>query len=325
MRPSLVFPSLLFPVLLVACREHKPGPPAAPPVAAAAAPAVSKPAAAKVPAPAPTWEQREAEAAALRERVVLMLAIFGDKYNPTSNDAPMKLAAVDAPDESLYAIEPVAHSFLPNGDAVLVANALADDPGRRDGQRIHTEGGLLNIFILRKTEGRWNLLKHHPNIARMGSWERIGKAEFLKLGPGKAGLAMHFGGEFLQFSYSAMALFDLGADPIRPLTSGNGDGNGDGEGIALASSSRDCIPEEVDPCYQIAATWRLAASASGAAYDDLVLSFTGQDDRKKEARRAGKPGPVLASDITSHKGTARYAHDGKRYVLVEGKNPAQQD
>lgn len=319
MRPSVLFPSLLLPVLLLACRERQPPPPAAPAAPAAPAPTVvaASLAAASVPArgpaSAPTLEQREAEAADMRQRVVLMHAIFGDQYNPASDSAPMKLADVDHPDESMYAIEPVAHSFLPNGDAVLVANALVALPGR-DGNRIHTEGGVLNIFILRKSEGRWTLLKHHPNIARMGSWERIGKAQFVNLGVGKPGLAMRFGAGFQQFSKSEMALFDLSADPIRPLA---------GDGIALASSSPGCVPEELETCYDIAATWRFSASASGAAYDDLVLSFTGQDDSKKQARRKGQEGPVVAADITGHKESARYAYDGKSYVLVEGKNPVQ--
>jgi hypothetical protein len=310
MRIVLVFPCLLLGILLASCREHPPAP-------AAAVPA-SAPVAAPVPAAAspsvPTAQQLDAEAAALRERAVLMQAIFGDKFNSSSNEAPMQLGEPDRDGERMYAIEPVAHSLLPNGDAVLVANALEVLPDR-DGNRIHTEGGLLNIFIVRKREGRWRLLKHHANIARMGSWERIGKAEFVNLASGKPGLLMRFGSGFQQFSESAIGLFDLGADPIRPLA---------GEGIAVAASSPGCVPEELETCYEIGARWRFAASASGAAYDDLVLTFSGQDDSKKNARRKGKPGPLLPADLSSHNGSARYAYDGQHYVLVEGRNPARE-
>ncbi|NHZ94996.1 hypothetical protein [Massilia sp. CCM 8734] len=317
MRSTVLFASVLLPLLLASCGERKPATSAARPALAAAPHAgasAADPVALAARPPAPTPEQLEAGAAAVRERAVLMHAIFGDLFNSASNDAPMKLADPDQPGERMYAIEPVAHTFLPNGDAVLVAKALVEQPDR-DGNRIHTEGGLLNIFIVRKTDGRWTLLKHHANIARMGSWERIGKAEFVNLAAGKPGLAMRFGSGFQQMSESAIGLFDLGADPIHALT---------GEGVAVAASSPGCVPEELETCYEIAANWRFAASASGAAYDDLVFTFTGQDDGKKDGRRKGEQGPVLAADMTGHKGSARYAYDGKRYVLVEGKNPAQE-
>lgn len=304
MRPAALFLIILFPVLLCACREHKPAAPAA-----SARP--SAPVAVPASAP-PTAEQLEAEAAALRERAVLMHAIFGEKFDPTANEAPMELSAPDQPGVRMYAIEPVAHAFLPNGDAALVANALRVEAGRGD-SRDPNEGGLLNIFILRKADGRWSLLKHHANVARLGGWERIGTATFMHLAAGKPGLAMLHGTAIGGYADRRLSLFDLGADPIRSLTGG---------GIAIATSNPSCEPEEEETCYDIVSGWRFALAAGGAAYNDLVFQFRGQDDSKKERRRKGKEGPRLVSDITRLGGAARYAYDGKTYVLVEGKNLA---
>ncbi|NHZ89784.1 hypothetical protein F2P45_12280 [Massilia sp. CCM 8733] len=320
MPTSALLTRLFLCALLCACREQRPAAtPAAPAVAASAsatAAVTAPPASEAVPAPpAPTPEQLEAQAAGMRERVVLMQSIFGGKFNPVRNDATMQLSVPEEPGMQVYTIEPVAHTFLPNGDAALVANALRGDRGPDDG-RVRTEGGLLNIFILRKTEGRWALLKHHTNIARMGSWESIGRARFMQLAPGKPGLAMLHGFAMMDYAHRRLSLFDLTADPVRSLT---------GDGITIFFSTSGCVPEEENICSDIVAGWRFALPAAQADYNDLVLTFVGQDDGKKEARRKGQEGPVLASDITSLNGSARYAYNGKTYVLVEGKNPAPQE
>jgi hypothetical protein len=53
----------------------------------------------------------------------------------------------------------------------------------------------------------------------------------------------------------------------------------------------------------------------GAAYDDLVLRFTGYDEsRTEEAAETEVP---KRNEV---KGIARYKFDGGRYVLVEGEN-----
>ncbi|ATQ73219.1 hypothetical protein CR152_00870 [Massilia violaceinigra] len=312
MRSAVLFLGVLFPILLASCRERT----AASVSASAGAPAT--PAAVRVaeavPAPPPpTPEELEAGAAALRERAVLMHAIFGTKFNPAANEASIEMRAPDEPDMSMYTIEPVAHAFLPNGDAALVANALivrAD----RDGIRVHTDGGLLNVFILRQADGRWTLLKHHANVARLGTWERIGTAKFMHLAPGKPGLAMLYGSAFQGYVERYLSLFDLGAADLRDLT---------GDGIALSASALACEPADTETCYDVTSGWRFAVSASGAAYNDLVFQFRGEEDSKKDVRRKGAEGPRLASDITRLDGAARYAYDGKTYVLVEGKNLAK--
>ncbi|MDQ1815369.1 hypothetical protein RBA41_18875 [Massilia sp. CCM 9210] len=291
MRSAVLFLGVLFPILLASCREHTP--------ASATVPAT--PAAARV-----AVAEAEAEA-------VLMHAIFGAKFNPAANEAPIEMSAPDQPGMRMYTIEPVAHAFLPNGDAALVANALAVQAGR-DGIRVHTEGGLLNVFILRKADGRWTLLKHHVNVARLGTWERIGTARFMHLAPGKPGLAMLYGSAFQGYVERYLSLFDLGAADLRDLT---------GDGIAVSASALACEPADTETCYEVASGWRFAVSASGAAYNDLVFQFRGEEDSKKDVRRKGGEGPRLASDITRLDGAARYAYDGKTYVLVEGKNLAR--
>ncbi|NHZ44117.1 hypothetical protein [Massilia aquatica] len=316
MRRTIPLTSLLLCALLCACREQRPAATPAAPAASASATATAPPVSEAVPAaPELTPEQREAEAAGMRERVVLMQAIFGGKFNPVHNAATMQLSVPEEPGMHVYTIEPVAHTILPNGDAALVANALHGERGPDD-NRVRTEGGLLNIFILRKTNGRWALLKHHPNIARMGSWETIGRARFMQLAPGKPGLAMLHGFAMMDYAQRKLSLFDLTADPVRSLT---------GDGITIFFSTSGCVPEEENICSDIVAGWRFALPAAQADYNDLVLTFVGQDDGKKEARRKGQEGPVLASDITSLNGTARYAYNGKTYVLVEGKNPGPEE
>ncbi|UOD31982.1 hypothetical protein INH39_10090 [Massilia violaceinigra] len=316
MRGTISLTSLLLCALLGACREQRPAATPAAPAASASATATAPPVSEAVPAaPELTPEQREADAAGMRERVVLMQAIFGGKFNPVHNAATMRLSVPEEPGMHVYTIEPVAHTILPNGDAALVANALRGERGPDD-NRVRAEGGLLNIFILRKTNGRWALLKHHPNIARMGSWETIGRARFMQLAPGKPGLAMLHGFAMMDYAQRKLSLFDLTADPVRSLT---------GDGITIFFSTSGCVPEEENICSDIVAGWRFALPAAQADYNDLVLTFVGQDDGKKEARRKGQEGPVLASDITSLNGTARYAYNGKTYVLVEGKNPGPEE
>ena len=155
----------------------------------------------------------------------------------------------------------------------------------------------------------WQVVTRLENIATLGSSGQLGEVHWVMLGAGKQGLAIRHGYTGQGYTITQLALFELGADKVTEL---------DG-GIDLHSDNEGACGPEMDNCWMVDGNWHFAAARDGGAYDDLLIDFTG-------ASRKIKPGVQVKDEqepprlITPMNGRARYAFDGKKYKLVEGKN-----
>jgi len=308
--------------LLSACSDKTATPPAAPapvpvPVATPAATPAEAPAA-EAPAAAKSDEMKTPEARARdsKQAAAMMLAIFGKNYRPDSDDALADLQDPDSKDAKAdklsYVVSAVSHKLLPDGRAILVANAeTANTEGSAESG--HSSPGLLNVFYLapkgKPGDEAWQVVTRLENIATLGSSGQLGEVHWVMLGAGKQGLAIRHGYTGQGYTITQLALFELGTDKVTEL---------DG-GIDLHSDNEGACGPEMDNCWMVDGNWHFAAARDGGAYDDLLIDFTG-------ASRKIKPGVQVKDDqepprlITQMNGRARYAFDGKKYKLVEGKN-----
>lgn len=308
--------------LLSACSDKTATPPAAPapvpvPVATPAATPAEAPAA-EAPAAAKSDEMKTPEARARdsKQAAAMMLAIFGKNYRPDSDDALADLPDPDSKDAKAdklsYVVSAVSHKLLPDGRAILVANAeTANTEGSAESG--HSSPGLLNVFYLapkgKPGDEAWQVVTRLENIATLGSSGQLGEVHWVMLGAGKQGLAIRHGYTGQGYTITQLALFELGTDKVTEL---------DG-GIDLHSDNEGACGPEMDNCWMVDGNWHFAAARDGGAYDDLLIDFTG-------ASRKIKPGVQVKDDqepprlITQMNGRARYAFDGKKYKLVEGKN-----
>ena len=195
-------------------------------------------------------------------------------------------------------------TVLPTGETVMVVNAWELDD---DGTPIvaHITSGLLNIFVLKEIEGRWQMLGRFENIDQLGSsgeLGELGEINWVDLGAGKTGLAMLHGGAWQGFTITDLSLYDVTAGKVRALTKGVIPVHSDNEG--------SCMPAV--ECWSHDGSWRFAATAAGAGYDDLIIEF----DSEKWTENAQGDAPHRHV-----KRTARYRFDGGKFVLVEGSNP----
>lgn len=289
-----------------------PAPVAAPAATPAEAPAADEPVAAK----SDEMKTPEARARDSKLEAAMMLAIFGKNYRPDSDDALADLQdpdSKDARDDKLsYVVSAVSHKLLPDGRAILVANAeTANTEGSAESG--HSSPGLLNVFYLapkgKPGDEAWQVVTRLENIATLGSSGQLGEVHWVMLGAGKQGLAIRHGYTGQGYTITQLALFEIGADKVTEL---------DG-GIDLHSDNEGACGPEMDNCWVVDGNWHFAAARDGGAYDDLLIDFTG-------ASRKIKPGVQVKEDqepprlITQMNGRARYAFDGKKYKLVEGKN-----
>jgi len=308
--------------LLGACSDKTATPPAAPapvpvPVATPAANPPEAPAA-EAPVAAKSDEMKTPEARARDSKLeaAMMQAIFGKNYRPDSDDALADLADPDSKearaDKLSYVVSAVSHKLLPDGRAILVANAeTANTEGSAESG--HASPGLLNMFYLapkgKPADEAWQVVTRLENIATLGSSGQLGEVHWVMLGAGKQGLAIRHGYTGQGYTITQLALFELGADKVTEL---------DG-GIDLHSDNEGACGPEMDNCWLVDGNWHFAAARDGGAYDDLLIDFKG-------ASRKIKPGVQVKEDqepprlITPMNGRARYAFDGKKYKLVEGKN-----
>lgn len=308
--------------LLGACSDKTATAPAAPapvpaPVAAPAATPAEAPAA-EGPVAAKSDEMKTPEARARDSKLeaAMMLAIFGKNYRPDSDDALADLPDPDSKDARAdklsYVVSAVSHKLLPDGRAILVANAeTANTEGSAESG--HSSPGLLNVFYLapkgKPGDEAWQVLTRLENIATLGSSGQLGEVHWVMLGAGKQGLAIRHGYTGQGYTITQLALFEMGADKVTEL---------DG-GIDLHSDNEGACGPEMDNCWLVDGNWHFAAARDGGAYDDLLIDFTG-------ASRKIKPGVQVKEDqepprlITPMNGRARYAFDGKKYKLAEGKN-----
>lgn len=286
--------------LTAACSEKVVTAPVVP-LAEAAVPA-AQPVAEPTPAAKPSAEDKAA--------ALLMQAVYGASYRPATGDA---LAALPNPDDRTspmhFVVSHVAHTVLPSGETVLVANAeFAAEDGTA--QSAHANGGLLNVYLLRQESGRWNILKRHENVATLGSHGQLGTVHWVTLAKDKPGLAVLNGGTWQGYTVTNLAVFDLAAENMKELT---------GEQIQIHSDSDGgCDPEGDGECWSVTGKWRFEPARAAAAYDDIVIDFSGQTSKGGAPNKGQGAAPRVEQKVS---GTARYAYDGKTYKLVEGVNP----
>ncbi|PMQ14721.1 hypothetical protein [Janthinobacterium sp. AD80] len=250
-----------------------------------------------------------------REREAgMMRAVFGKDYRDDSDDA---LADLPDPDKHIdklsYVVSAVSHKLLPDGRAILVANAeTANTEGTAESA--HASPGLLNVFFLapkgQPGDGQWQVVKRLENIAGLGSSGQLGEVHWVTLGANKPGLAIRHGYTGQGYTITQLALFEIGDGKVTAL---------DG-GIDLYSDNMGACGPDTDECWMVDGKWRFAAARDGGAYDDLLIDFKGASEKIKPGVtvKPDEDPPRIATPLNGH---ARYGYDGKAYKLVEGKNP----
>lgn len=285
-------------VLLSAC--SKPAPPAPPSeAAAAAAPALAVPAETK-PALPPSVDDKV--------QAMLMKAVFSDQYREATRDALAQLPDPENSGEKApYVVSPVAHTVLASGETVLVANA---ETASEDGTAMssHASGGLLNVYLMRQADGKWEILKRHENVASLGSHGNLGTVQWVNLAKGKPGLAVLSGGTWQGYTIEVLSLFDLGADSLRDLA---------GDIQVHSDSEGGCDPDGEAECWNVTGKWRFEPARTASDYDELAVDFSGASSTRHKAGKGQAKPPRVTKNIS---GAARYAYDGKAYRLVEGVN-----
>ena len=290
-----------------------PPPPAVPATAPADTPA------ADAPAVAPKTEEMKTPEARARDsklEATMMRAIFGKSYRADSDDALADLPDPDSKEKNAdklsYVVSAVSHKLLPDGRAILVANAeTANNEGTAESA--HASPGLLNVFYLapkgKPGDESWQVVKRMENIDSLGSSGQLGEVHWVTLGAGKQGMVIRHGYTGQGYTITQLALFELGEDKVTSLEGG----------IELHSDNGGACGPETEECWMVDGSWHFAAARDGGAYDDLLIDFKGVREKIKPgaAVKPDQDPPRTTTPITGH---ARYAFDGKKYKLVEGKN-----
>jgi hypothetical protein len=234
-------------------------------------------------------------------RTARMMELLRAAYDAEGGDDYLLVELPDVEQRdvtSSYRLEPVAMHELPDGRLALVANAqLADEHG--EAMSAHATPGLLNVYVMHREAGGWEIDSRQENIASLGSFGRFGKIEWVSLGGGKPGFIVLHGGTWQGATISYLSVFDLTERAMHDLT----------QGLPLFSTDESNC-DEARSCTSVEGTWTFE-KREGAGYDDLVLGFAGwAEDAAPSATRVRK----------KLSGLARYKFDGQHYVLIEGEN-----
>ena len=295
MRKTAIASVIVLQSLLSACAEKDAAP--AQPLAKAITPV----------SPAPV----ALPAAPIVSNDTLMKAIYGEGWHPAEHEAVVRMSDPENREkDGTFVVTALAQTTLKTGETVLVTNgAPADEDGYRSGAFLNS--GLLSVYLLRKVNDEWTVIKRHDSVTTLGSDSKIGKAKWVELGKDRPGLAILSRNEqqgYLEF----LSLFDLKADVMHDLT---------GSPIMSESSNEDGCNFEADyDCWTTIGKWKLVPSATAGKLNDIVFTFD-HDVSKRPKDAAGKPAEFR--ETTDTKVAARYAFDGKQYRLVSGTNPTQ--
>src|SRR5262249_1914842 len=131
----------------------------------------------------------------------------------------------------------------------------------------HASSGLLNVYFLCHDGAQWKVLRRHENIAALGSFGRVGSAEWVTLASNKPGLAMLHGGIWQGYQITLLDLFDLGSRDIRNLTD---------ESINIHSENDGACGPDTEECWNISGKWHFSPGKPDSPYGDLVVEFTGE-------------------------------------------------
>lgn len=290
-------------LILCACDKQEGEPAAAAPATADAAATEVAVAEAVVTVEAARPQKAPVDPAVLRMMELLRAVYEGDVAGETYVEAEMQ----DPNDRSIkdvFHLEPVAMHELADGSVALVANALKFD---KDGRVItgHATRGMLSFYVMRKEDGKWVVEKRHENIAALGSNGAFSEVKWVTLGEGKPGFVVEHGGSWMGSTIAWLSVFDLTDGSLHDLT---------GESLSLYSDNDVECTDDSSRCWQVGGEWQFE-KREGSGHDDLVLRFSGF----KEGRATKAPDKAARQRETVT-GMARYQFDGRRYVLVEGKN-----
>lgn len=297
---SLAAPLLAAAMLsgLAGC-SRQPSAPVAPAKPPASAPASSAPAAAAA-APHPASDYAP-----------LMQVVFGPAYRAAQEDAVTDLPDPDQPGRKLHlALSAVDMQALPSGDTVLVVSGQhANAAG--DADSAHVDSGYLSLYLLRQEGRQWKLVRRHDNVASLGSSGNIGELRWIELAAGKPGIAMLHGGVWQGYAITLLSLFDPAAAEVRDLAGA----------IPVQSDNEGGCGPSTRKCWQAEAAWRFAPAATPGGYDDLVLTFSGEERTARSAPASPGQNEDVERDVRPFNGSARYVYERGAYRLREGVNP----
>lgn len=256
---------------------------------------------------------RAAELAASKDPYApLMRAVFGDDYLPAKGHAIEGIGDPDTFQKAYATVYTGATSTrLPSGETVLVVTSVATDENGDENPAL-PDPGRLSIYVLRQQGGQWNLVRRHDDVAQLGRVGFVGDLRWVMPGQGRPVLAVEHHESGQGYRGTWLSLFDPSKEKIVDLT---------GSGIMTESDSTGACPAATH-CWSARATWRFEPAAN--AYDDLVLTITGEEDDVAD-ETAGEPAedtaPVPAqAKQHSLAGTARYVFQNGSYRLRDGAN-----
>ncbi|GJI96780.1 hypothetical protein RugamoR57_34980 [Duganella caerulea] len=298
---SLAAPLLAAAMLsgLAGCSRQSSAPAApAKPAASAAAAAPESSAAAAAPHPASDYAP-------------LMQVVFGTAYRAAQEDAVTDLPDPDQPGHKMHmALSAVDMQALPSGDTVLVVSGQhANADG--DADSAHVDSGYLSLYLLRQEGKQWKLVRRHDNVASLGSSGNIGELRWIELAAGKPGIAMLHGGVWQGYTITLLSLFDPSAAEVRDLAGA----------IPVHSDNEGGCGPSTKKCWQAEAAWRFEPAATASGYDDLVLTFSGEERTARSAPASPDQNEDVERETRPFNGSARYVYERGAYHLREGVNP----
>lgn len=231
-----------------------------------------------------------------------MRALFGEQYDAKSRNA---LALIEYEgDEDYFLMTFVGATTLPDGRTVVAVNGSPSNEDRID-RSAHPSTGLLNVYILQRSGGQWQVHARHENVADLGSSGRFGSVKWVSLGTGRPGLIVSSGGTWQGYTITNASVFALG-DEVTLLG-----GYSEGSGNAGA-----CVPG-MEECWDVGSTIRFVDSPQGGAYRDIVVDYAGKHFTLTE----GKGDTQIEHLKSTVRQSMRYHFNGKEYAAVSGSDP----
>lgn len=234
----------------------------------------------------------------------LMTAIFAEAYDPAKNRAH---AAIQNNDHYGYALLTfVSAQALPGERIAVVVNGTPSDEEGND-LTSHAASGVLNLYVLRRNGGAWEVLERHEGQGELGSMGYIGDVKWAELGPGRPGFVVMSGGMWQGQSISHAEIHALD-DGVRHLG-----------GFPLQSSNGGACMPETGECWDVEGTIRVAKAAPAGRYPDLSVAYRDKRYTVSEPKKAGED--FIEHVTRDARTTVLYRFDGKAYAPVAGTNP----
>lgn len=235
----------------------------------------------------------------------------------------MQVPSEDTPFEPTWiAATPTRVVRLDATHVVLLVTGTPTDEAGHD-TASHPSSGHLGAVWFERAHGRWRVSHRRDALLWAGSWGDLGTVAPFDLGGGHRAVSVRSGGCWMNGCTSMLDIVELGIDraslpfPSTRVASDLLEGNERcGPALHAPRGARRAISDELDEhdCFEIAATWRLAARG-GASRADIVLAFGGREIVRAEGTK------TLSVKTLTERLVFRY--EGGRYVLVRGRNPTR--